>query len=226
MKTALFITAFAILINLLPYLPLIMKRRRLKKEVGLQKARAEIAVCAEAMQIYLAKRHTVSGQPVHDFHYEAINEAQYYDKYFTLMTLFNRQKRAKISRVRETIRDEIKNLPPNVAKISHRFNVAYLRAAYYRQPKRFWLIVSISIVKVLCDKLAAHIRQRRPVQASAPLKKNKPAKIIDFQKARPTFDLRIPAYGLAASWFIAIGAASFACPTTPLHTGPALQQPA
>jgi hypothetical protein len=209
MKTLLLLIAFTVVINALLHAPLLLKIRRLKRAVRLQKAKAEISACAEEMQVYLAKRHVVCGELVHDVHYEVINKAQHYDKFLGILPLISRKRRTAIKDIRREIDEELKKLPPNIRDITNRFNIAFLRAAYYRQPNRFWLTICISLGVILSKSIFLHIKQRQLVSLkTAMLPKKNSAKIIDFQNARPTFDTRSPVYAWAASWLIAIGVVS------------------
>ena len=209
MKTLLLLIAFTVVINGLLYIPLLLNLRRLKRAVRLQKAKAEIATCAEEIQIYLAKRHVRSGELVHDVHYEAINQAQHYDKYLTVLPLIFKKKATAVKGIRKQIQEEMDQLPPNIKKITNRFNMAYLRAAYYRQPKRFWMAICVSLFVMLVHKISLKIKQRQPISLKHIIPaRNNQAKIIDFQKARPTFDARAPVYAWVALWLIAIGVVS------------------
>lgn len=202
MSTLLALLAFTFAFNFLLYAPGFIRYRRLKRQRALQEARAEIAACSTAFQKYLAEKHIICGQIVHDLYYEAINAAQFFDKYLAVLPILG-PKRRVIGQLRREVEKEINELPPEISKLSNLFSSAYLRAAYYRHPIRFKILMVVTLFRISERYLRHKIRGKQQSWQYARTRFN------TFINNLAELDSRTPVYAFAALWFIAIGVATY-----------------
>ncbi len=207
MQTLIFAITFIILFNFLLYAPLYIRLRKARRQRLLQDARTEITKCATEFQQHLAKKDIVCGQFVHDKHYEAVNAAQFFEEYVVLKPVFAGQ-RQEINRTHQEIEREMKGLPPEIMALSQRFVRAYLRAAYYRHPVKFKVLVLRIVAPVIARKLRLTLsdglllRQRFKDIAMIVRK-------IHFGVCDIFVDILVPHRIKVAFWLVAIGMIAF-----------------
>lgn len=146
MKTLIIATILVFAVNIIFYLPLYIRKVKARRSRRLQEAKTEIVTCATELQKYLLDADTVYGQYVHDVLYEAINSAQFFDRYVMLRFVFGKQKH-EVDKVNDIIEHEMKNLSPKIKDITERFFKAFVKAAYYRHPIKFKVIVLILLTR-------------------------------------------------------------------------------
>lgn len=188
--TVLVATGFTVLL----YLPTFLEIHRVRRELKLEKARLQIIKCAARFQQYLADKRIVCGTLVHDYHYEAINAAQYFDDYLALFPLVM-GKRERVTELCNRINKEIKGLPPEIGKLSDRFLRAYAQAARYRHPFKYRVLYLFAAVRLILQKLGEMKKQKESLQPLEP-------RLIYVGK-NPSV------YAYAAVLFIAIGLVVF-----------------
>lgn len=208
MQTFLYLILFAAAFNLLLYLPITFRHLFVRRQRRLHEARADIATCVTTFQKHLANKDIVCGQLVHDFHYELINSAQYFEDYIAIWPLLT-HRRKEIRVIRKQVKAELGRLPPAIKDLSDSFNSAYLRAAFYRHPIRFKILVLI-----FATNMAVRILRQIVIEESE-----------SWRYARHRFqllaahwrdlDARTPLYAFASLWFIAIGVHTFEDSSTP-----------
>lgn len=147
MVTFLFFILFLFVLNGLLYAPLFIRRQSVRRAAKLQVARTELAACAEAMQNCMLNRQFVSGDLIHDINYEAINSAQYFEKYISLAPLLSPKRQKEAREIKNQIQKNHDQAPAAIQRIEHRFLKAYMSAAYYRQPVLFVSAVVYALVR-------------------------------------------------------------------------------
>ncbi len=146
MQTIILAILIVVALNVLAYLPVRLRLRGARRMRLLQEARADICACATAFQRHLAGGDVVHGQYVHDVHYEAMNAARYFNRYLALKPLFGSQRKEVVD-IRERIERDMRDLPPEIKEISDRFLLAYIRAAYYRHPVKFKVLLLALVLR-------------------------------------------------------------------------------
>ena len=202
MITFFYLLGFTVALNVLFYLPVLLRLLHIKRQRGLQDARADIVACSTAFQKYLADKKVTCGQLVHDWYYETINAAQFYDRYIAIIPVLS-PKRRIIGQLRRKAYSEMNSLPSEIQEISKRFNAAYLRAAFYRNPFRFHILFGIAILNHI-ERLIRHRIKGKQEDIHRSL-----ARLPGLFQRPSKWELSNPALKFAAIWFVAIGVASF-----------------